>query len=55
MLSLQEFILDSNTDSKMSSLVSTPCATLTSTNIEVENPVTIQSNPESLNESWTEI
>ena len=47
--------MDSDTESNMSSLVSTPCATPTSINIEVENPATIQSNPESLNERWTEI
>ena len=47
--------MGSDTESKMSSLVSTPCATPTSTNIEVENPATIQSNPKSLNERWTEV
>ena len=39
----------------MSSLVPTPCATPTSTNTEVVNPATIQSQPESLNERWTEV
>ena len=47
--------MDSDTESNMSSIVPTPCATSTSMNTEVAKPATTQFLPESLNEWWTEV